>query len=236
MAKEMTAPAKGLAGAPKGLEATRERSKKIFKILARTYPDAKCSLDHVDPLELLVATILSAQCTDERVNKTTPALFKRYRTAKDFATAKPEELQKYIQSCGFYQMKAKNIMGAAKLIVEEHGGKVPGTLEELVKLPGVGRKTANVILGTVYDTPGVVVDTHCGRLARRLGFTKKDDPTKVEHDLMKVWPQKDWSINSHLLVFHGRSTCIARAPVCSKCPVRALCPFPETREGRLIAK
>jgi endonuclease-3 len=235
MAKAVTAPAKGPAGAPKKLTATRERSKKIFKILAKTYPDAKCSLDHVDPLELLVATILSAQCTDERVNKTTPALFKKYKSAKDYATAKPEELQKYIQSCGFYQMKAKNIMGAAKIIVEEHGGKVPGTLEELVKLPGVGRKTANVILGTVYDTPGVVVDTHCGRVSRRLGLTKNEDATKVEQDLMKVWPQTEWSINSHLLVFHGRNICISRAPMCSKCPVRAMCPFPETREGKKIA-
>ncbi len=234
MAKEVALARKGAV--PKGLAATRERSIRIFKILAKTYPDAKCSLEHVDPLELLVATILSAQCTDERVNKTTPALFARYKTAKDYATAKPAELQKIIQSCGFYQMKAKNIMGAAKIIVEEHGGQVPRTLDELVKLPGVGRKTANVVLGTVYDTPGVVVDTHCGRLARRMGFTKKDDPGKVEEDLMEVWPRKDWSINSHLLVFHGRSTCIARAPMCSKCPVRELCPFPETREGKKIAK
>lgn len=218
------------------LAAKQERSKKIFRILNKTYPDAKCSLEHIDPLSLLVATILSAQCTDERVNKVTPALFARYRTANDFATAKPEELQKYIQSCGFYQMKAKNIMGAARRIVDEFGGKVPSTLDELVSLPGVGRKTANVILGTVYDTPGVVVDTHCGRLARRMGFTKQEDPTKVEHELMKVWPRKDWSLNSHLLVYHGRGYCVARGPKCSECPVRALCPFPETREGKKIAK
>jgi endonuclease-3 len=230
MAKEVSAPASN------SLAAKRERSKKIFRILGKTYPDAKCSLDHVDPVELLVATILSAQCTDERVNKVTPALFTRYKTAKDYATAKPAELQKYIQSCGFYQSKARNIIGACRIIVEEHGGKVPGTLEELVRLPGVGRKTANVILGTAFGTPGIVVDTHCGRLARRLGFTKQADPTKVERDLMKVWPQKDWSINSHLLVFHGRSICIARAPMCSKCPVRRLCPFPESREGKTIAK
>jgi endonuclease-3 len=220
----------------KGLAAVQDRSKQVFKILGKTYPDAKCSLEHTDPLELLVSTILSAQCTDERVNKTTPALFERYKTAKDYATADPKELKKYIQSCGFYNSKAKNIMGAAQILVDEHGGKVPRTLEELVKLPGVGRKTANVILGTVYDTPGVVVDTHCGRVSRRLGLTKQTDATKVEQDLMKVWPQKDWSINSHLLVFHGRSICIARAPVCSKCPVRGFCPFPETREGKKIAK
>lgn len=230
MAKEVK------AALPNGLAAKRERSRKIFQILRKTYPDAKCSLDHIDPLSLMVATILSAQCTDERVNKVTPALFARYKTAKDFATAKPEELQKYIQSCGFYQMKAKNIMGAAKRIVEEFGGKVPDRLEDLVSLPGVGRKTANVILGTVYNTPGVVVDTHCGRLARRMGFTKHEDPTKVESDLMKIWPQKDWSLNSHLLVYHGRAVCFARGPKCSECPVRDWCPFPATREGKKIAK
>ena len=230
MAKEVKAPS------PNSLAAKQERSKKIFKALNKTYPDAKCSLDHADPLSLLVATILSAQCTDERVNKVTPALFKRFKTAKDFATADPKELQKYIQSCGFYQMKAKNIMGAAKKIVDEHGGKVPDTLEDLVALPGVGRKTANVVLGTVYDTPGVVVDTHCGRLARRMGFTKQTDPIKVERDLMKVWSQEDWSLNSHLLVYHGRGYCYARGPKCSECPVRDACPFPETREGKKIAK
>jgi endonuclease-3 len=230
MAKEVKAPS------PNSLAGKRARSEKIFRILKKTYPDAKCSLDHVDPLSLLVATILSAQCTDERVNKVTPALFKRYKKAKDYATAKPAELQKYIQSCGFYQSKAKNIMGAAQKIVDEHGGNVPDTLDELVKLPGVGRKTANVILGTAYDTPGVVVDTHCGRLARRMGFTKQTDPVKVERDLMKVWPEKDWSLNSHLLVYHGRNYCYARAPRCSECPVRAECPFPETREGKKISK
>ncbi len=229
--------AKAVKAAPSNsLAAKQARSKKIFRVLDKTYPDAKCSLDHIDPLSLLVATILSAQCTDERVNKVTPALFARYKTAKDFATARPEELQKYVQSCGFYQMKAKNIMGAAKRIVEKFGGKVPDTLEDLVSLPGVGRKTANVILGTVYDTPGVVVDTHCGRLARRMGFTKHEDPTKVEHELMKVWPQKDWSLNSHLLVYHGRGFCFARGPKCSACPVREWCPFPATREGKKIAK
>jgi len=216
--------------------AVRARAKKVFDRLTKAYPEAKCSLDHGEPLELLVATILSAQCTDERVNKTTPALFKRFKTARDFATAPPKELEKYIQSCGFYKNKAKNIIGACKKIVAEHGGEVPRTLEELVALPGVGRKTANVVLGTVFGVPGVVVDTHCGRLARRLGFTKHDDPTKVEHDLMKVWPEDTWSLFSHLFVYHGRALCYARSPKCSACPLREWCPFPESREGLKIAK
>ncbi len=216
--------------------ATRARAKKIYDRLRKVYPDAQCSLDHEEPLELLVATILSAQCTDERVNKTTPALFKRFKTVEDFAAAPPRELEKYIQSCGFYKNKAKNIIGAAQKILTDHGGQVPQTLDELVALPGVGRKTANVMLGTVFGVPGVVVDTHCGRIARRLGFTKKDDPTKVEHDLMKIWPKDTWSLNSHLFVYHGRAVCFARGPACSKCPVREFCPFPESREGRKIAK
>jgi len=214
--------------------ANRERAERVFERLREEYPNAKTSLDHTNPLELLVATILSAQCTDERVNKETPKLFKRYKTAKDYAEADPKELQKYIQSCGFYQNKAKNIIGAARKIVSEHGGEVPGTLEELVHLPGVGRKTANVILGTVFDTPGVVVDTHCGRLARRLGFTRQTDPVKVETDLMKIWDPEHWTLFSHLFVFHGRACCTARSPRCSECVVRDLCPFPETREGKKI--
>ncbi len=216
--------------------AVRARAKKVFDRLTKAYPEAKCSLDHGEPLELLIATILSAQCTDERVNKTTPALFKRFKTAKDFATAPQKELEKYIKSCGFYKNKATNIIGACKKIVEEHRGEVPRTLEELVELPGVGRKTANVVLGTIFGVPGVVVDTHCGRIARRLGFTKQEDPTKVEHDLMKVWPEEIWSLNSHLFVYHGRAVCFARGPKCSVCPVRELCPFPDTREGKQIAK
>ncbi len=218
------------------LAATRARAKRVFDRLTKAYPGAECSLDHVDPLELLVATILSAQCTDERVNKTTPALFKRFKTAEDFAEAPQKELEKYIQSCGFYKNKAKNIIGACKQIVEQHGGEVPRTLEELVRLPGVGRKTANVVLGTLFGVPGVVVDTHCGRLARRLAFTKHEDPVKVEHGLMKVWPEEIWSLFSHLLVYHGRAVCFARSPKCSACPVRELCPFPATRDGKKIAK
>ena len=216
--------------------ANRERATKVFTKLKKAYPDAKCSLGHRTPLELLVATILSAQCTDVRVNKVTPVLFKRFKTPEDYANAPVKELQKYIQSCGFYQNKARNIVGACKGMLEKHDGKVPNTLNELVKLPGVGRKTANVILGTAYGVPGVVVDTHCGRIARRLGFTKNTDPVKVEHDLMKIWPEKHWSLFSHLMVFHGRAVCESRSPRCSECVLRELCPFPESREGIKIAK
>lgn len=216
--------------------ANRERAKKVFKRLTAEYPDAKCSLDHRTPLQLMIATILSAQCTDARVNMVTPALFKRFKKPQDYVEAPLSEVEKYVKTCGFYRNKTKNIVGACQVILAEHGGEVPRTLEELVKLPGVGRKTANVILGTVYDTPGVVVDTHCGRIARRLGFTKNTDPVKVEHDLMKVWEQKNWSLFSHLMVYHGRATCEARSPKCSQCCIADLCPFPDTREGKKIAK
>lgn len=216
--------------------ANRERSQSVFKKLLKEYPDAECSLDHRTPLELLVSTILSAQCTDERVNIVTKSLFKEFKTPEDYARRPIEQLEKAVQSCGFYRNKAKNISGAAQMIIEEYGGKVPGTQAELLELPGVGRKTANVILGTCFDTPGVVVDTHCGRIARRLGFTRNTDAVKVEHDLMKVWEQKNWSIFSHLMVFHGRAICQSRAPQCSRCTIRELCPFPETKEGKKIAK
>ncbi len=216
--------------------AKRERASIVFKKLKKAYPDAKCSLEHRTPLELLVSTILSAQCTDARVNKVTPALFKRFKTPEDYVNAPVSELQKYIQSCGFYKNKAKNIVGACKGMLENHEGEVPNTLDELLKLPGVGRKTANVILGTAYGVPGVVVDTHCGRIARRLGFTKQTDPVKVEHDLMKIWSEEDWSLFSHLMVFHGRAVCESRSPRCSECVLRQHCPFPESRDGKKIAK
>ena len=217
-------------------QANRERALIVFKKLKKAYPDAKCSLGHRTPLELLVATILSAQCTDVRVNKVTPALFKRFKKPADYADAPVKELQKYIQSCGFYQTKSRSIMGACSVMIERHNGEVPDTLNELLELPGVGRKTANVILGTAFGVPGVVVDTHCGRIARRLGFTKNTDPVKVEQDLMKIWPEKHWSIFSHLMVYHGRGDCESRSPRCSECVLRNLCPFPESREGEKIAK
>lgn len=218
------------------ITANKERAKEVFARLDAEYPDAECSLNHTNPLELMVATILSAQCTDARVNKITPALFNAFKSPMDYADKPIDELKKYIQSCGFYHNKAKNIQAAGRLIVERHGGEVPQTLDELVELPGVGRKTANVILGTCFNTPGVVVDTHCGRIARRLGFTRNTDPVKVERDLMKVWEHDVWSLFSHFMVFHGRAVCMSRSPECSRCTVRDLCPFPETREGKKIAR
>lgn len=218
------------------ISANRERARIVYARLREEYPDAECSLDFTNPLELLVATILAAQCTDERVNVVTKGLFAQYRTAQDYVDAPQEEVEKAIQSCGFYRNKAKSIRAACAAIVNEHGGAVPRTMEELVKLPGVGRKTANVILGECFDTPGVVVDTHCSRLSRRLGFTKQDDPVKIERDLMKIWPEETWTLYSHSFVFHGRRTCVARGPKCSACCVADLCPFPETREGKKIAK
>ncbi len=226
----------GIAVPKETVEQTKARAKKVYDRLHKAYPDAKTALDHHNDLQLLIATILSAQCTDARVNLVTPALFKRFKTAQDFVAASQPEVEKYIKSCGFYHSKAKNIRGTATKIVEEHGGKVPDTLEKLVELPGVGRKTANVLLGTIHNVPGVIVDTHCGRLGRRLGFTRQTDPVKVERDLMKLWPREIWSRFSHLLVFHGRSTCFARSPKCSECVVRELCPFAETSEGKKICK
>ncbi|HOD50966.1 MAG TPA: endonuclease III [Candidatus Hydrogenedentes bacterium] len=217
-------------------EANRERAREVLHALARAYPDARCSLDFKDPLQLLVATILAAQCTDERVNITTPALFKRYRTAKDYVSAPDQELQEAIRSCGFYRQKAKAIKTACRTIVEHFGGKVPGTMEGLLQLDGVGRKTANVLLGECFNTPGIIVDTHCKRVSARLAFTKNGDPAKIEQDLMRIVPQERWTEFSHCLVFHGRATCQARNPKCSQCCVRELCPFPDTREGKKIAR
>lgn len=202
----------------------KTRTSKILKQLHKDYPDAKCALDFKNPLELLVATILSAQCTDARVNIVTPPLFKKFKKASDYASSDPKVLQEMIRSTGFYVNKTKSIMNACKIIEKEHGGKVPNTLDELVKLPGVGRKTANVVLGNVYDTPGVVVDTHVLRLSHRMDLTQNKDPVKVEFDLMKLVPKKDWTHFSHLMTFHGRRVCIARKPLCSKCSVNKYCP------------
>ena len=222
MAKEVKS--KPAIPARESIAARCQRALGIYTRLVAAYPEARCSLDHRNPLELMVATILSAQCTDARVNVVTKTLFKEFKTARDYAEKPRELLEKHIQSCGFYRQKAKHIANACKVIVDEHAGKVPGTIGELTKLDGVGRKTANVILGTCFDTPGVVVDTHCKRLANRLGFTKQQDPTKIEQDLMKLWPREAWSLFSHLMVFHGRGPCNARAPRCAECTVRELCP------------
>lgn len=204
--------------------ADTNRSKKIVALLKKEYPEARTALHHENPLQLLVATILSAQCTDERVNKVTPALFARYKNAKDFAEAKPAELEKMIRSTGFFKNKTKSIIGCCKGLVENHGGKVPASLDDLVKLPGIGRKTANVVLGSSFGVPGIVVDTHVKRLTGLLGLTKNTDPVKIEFDLMEVIPKKDWTIFSHLLIYHGRKICIARRPRCCECVLKTVCP------------
>ena len=208
-------------------EARRKRVEQaILPILKRTYPHAQCSLDYTNPLELLVATILSAQCTDERVNIVTKSLFKKYRNAKAYADVAPEELEKDIQSTGFYRNKTKSLRGMGAALVERHGGKVPQTMDELTHLPGVGRKTANVVLGNAFhQNVGVVVDTHVTRVSNRLGLTKHAvDAVRIEQDLMQVVPQEEWTLFSHLLIHHGREICQARKPKCPPCPLLPHCP------------
>ena len=203
----------------------RKRAGKIVSRLKRAYPEARCSLNFSNPLELLVATILSAQCTDERVNLVTADLFRKYRRAKDFAAAPPEELERDIHSTGFFRNKAKSIRGACRIIAERHGGRVPETMEELLELPGVARKTANVVLGNAYGVAsGVVVDTHVARLSQRLKLTEHEQPEKIERDLSALVPQKDWIELPHLLIAHGRAVCKARAPLCDACTLLELCP------------
>ena len=202
-----------------------QRADQVYRIFQSTYPDAHCALDHGNPFELTVATILSAQCTDERVNRVTPALFDAFPDAGSLAGARLEEVEELIHSTGFFRNKARNLVGMAEAVVERHGGVIPRTLAELVKLPGVGRKTANVVLGNAFGLDeGVVVDTHVKRLAKRLGFTRHTDPVKVEKDLVKLFPRERWTLLSHLLIFHGRQCCVARKPRCEACPVAHLCP------------
>lgn len=196
----------------------------IIKTINNEYPQNKIALDFIDPLQLLVATILSAQCTDERVNKVTPKLFKKYKTAGDFAKADTSILEQEIKSTGFYKNKTKSIISCCKELVEKYKGKVPASLEELVKLPGVGRKTANVILGNAFGVPGIVVDTHVKRVSFRLGLTKNTDPEKIEFDLMKVIPKNEWIHFSNAIILHGRKICIARKPKCGICALQGLCP------------
>lgn len=207
----------------------KQRIQKVLKLLVKEYPDAQIPLKHKNPLQLLIATILSAQCTDERVNMVTPALFDKYETAKDFAVAKQPELEKLIRSTGFYKNKAKNIIGCCKMLVEKYRGEVPKNMEEMVALPGVGRKTANVVLGGVWNIPGVVVDTHVKRLTNLLKFTKNSDPEKIEQDIMKLLPPKDWNDFSMVLIYHGRRVCIARRPKCAECVVNKLCPSSQVK-------
>jgi endonuclease III len=215
----------------------RDRVQQLVQLFPEVYPGAHCELDFKNPLQLLIATILSAQCTDKRVNMVTPALFKKYRTAADYAKAPPAELEKAIQSTGFFRNKARSIRGATSAIIQEFGGKVPDSMEKLRKLPGVGRKTANVVLGNAFHKDeGIVVDTHVIRLSKRLRLTKHDDPEKIEQDLMKLVPRKHWTNWSHWLIWHGRRRCFARKPDCAQCEIFRLCPsgkiFLRTGEAR----
>lgn len=200
----------------------------IYNVLAtlkKAYPNATCSLVHRNPLELLVATILSAQCTDVRVNLVTPSLFQKYRSPRDYAVSNAGTLEREIRSTGFYRNKARSIREACRKIVQEFRSQVPPTMEGLIRLPGVGRKTANVVLGTWFGkAEGIVVDTHVGRISKRLGLTREKDPEKIEHDLMNLVPRKDWIQFSHMLIWHGRRICTARSPKCAECPVTADCP------------
>lgn len=201
------------------------RTRKIIAGLSQAYPDAHCELDHANPLQLLIATILSAQCTDKRVNVVTAELFKQYRSAADYAKAPLPALEQAIKTTGFFRNKAKSIKAACQAIVDQHGGEVPRTMDELTALGGVGRKTANVVLGNAFDiNTGVVVDTHVARLAQRLGLTKQKGPEKIEQELMQLVPQQQWTLFSHLLIWHGRRRCYARNPDCPNCEVRQLCP------------
>lgn len=203
----------------------RERAQEVYHLLTGTYPDARCALTHRTPFQLLVATILSAQTTDERVNMVTPELFEKYPAPADLAEAPQEEVEEVVRSTGFYRNKAKSIRGAARAVAEEHGGEVPDEMSELLKLPGVARKTANVVLGDAFGkAEGVVVDTHVRRLTQRLGFTAHEDPKKIEKDLMNLLPREQWTLCAHLLIWHGRQICTARKPMCSQCPLDEHCP------------
>lgn len=201
------------------------RAEAIARTLAATYPHAACSLDFTSPFQLLVATILSAQCTDKRVNMVTPGLFARWPDAAALAAAEPRDLEAVIRSTGFFRAKAKSILGCCRRLVERHGGEVPRTLDDLVKLPGVGRKTANVVMGSAFgEATGVVVDTHVGRISRRLGLTRHADAVRAERDLVRCLPREHWIVFSHRLIEHGRTVCTARAPRCERCPLASLCP------------
>ena len=212
--------------------ARRAKALATLEKLEVVHADAEIALNFANPLELLVATILSAQCTDVRVNLVTEKLFRRYRSTQDYADADLDELMAIIRSTGFYRNKAQNIVAMAKQLVASHDGEVPRTMEELHALPGVGRKTANVVLGNAFDTPGMVVDTHVGRVSRRLGWTRETDPVKVEHELMALLPEQKWTQTSHVLIFHGRSWCKARVPQCSDCPIKEECPRKKVEKSK----
>ncbi|MBL8792783.1 MAG: endonuclease III, partial [Planctomycetia bacterium] len=202
----------------------KAHARRVLRSLKKQYPDARCALHYENPLQLLIATILSAQCTDVRVNKVTPALFAQFPDVASFAHAKPKELERAIQSTGFFRNKARNIIQCCQQIIERHQGEVPRTLDELVQLAGIGRKTANVILGNAFDMPGITVDTHLGRLSRRMGLSTQTNPVKVERDLMELVPRKHWTMFSHWMIHHGRQVCHARRPACDRCVLAKYCP------------
>jgi len=214
------------------LESRRARTRALIRHLDRAYPDAACALHFSTPLELLVATILAAQCTDERVNQVTASLFQKYRSAADYAAAAPAIFEGEIRSTGFFRAKTRSVLGMARTLVEQHGGEVPRTLEALTALPGVGRKTANVVLGNAFGVPGIAVDTHVFRVTQRLGLAKSDDPDEIEAQLAEVVPRPRWTHFCHLIQAHGRQVCHARTPDCPSCPVRALCSWPGKTGGR----
>lgn len=213
-----------VARAAKPDTATVRRARRVGRALAEAYPDAHCELDFTNPLELLIATVLSAQCTDKRVNLVTPALFARYPDAAAYAAADRADLEALIQPTGFFRAKAASIQGIAQALCDRYGGEVPDRLEDLITLPGVGRKTANVVLGNAFRIPGITVDTHVARLARRLGWTTSDDPDRIEADLMALFPRAEWTDLSHRIIWHGRRCCHARRPACGACPVARACP------------
>jgi endonuclease-3 len=214
------------------LSEAKRQAATVVDVLRTTYPDAACALHFTTPFELLVATILSAQCTDVRVNMVTPGLFRRYPDPASLAGAEPTEVEELIRSTGFFRNKAKNLLGCAAALVERHGGAVPESMAELVALPGVGRKTANVVLGNAFATPGMVVDTHVKRVAGRLGWTVSVDPVKIEADLQSLLPKEEWTEVSHLLIHHGRALCKAPTPLCSGCPLLELCPRRGVKRSR----
>jgi len=202
----------------------RSQARAVYRILTKTYPEIRCELDFKNPLQLILATVLSAQCTDKRVNKVTPALFRKYKNAKALAGADITDLEDLVFQTGFYRAKARNIKGLATKLVTDFDGEVPSTLEELITLPGVGRKTANVVLGHAFDIPGITVDTHFGRLSRRFGWTKEMDPVKVERVVGELIPHKEWTNLSQRMIWHGRRICHSRKPACGACPVAKICP------------
>ena len=214
------------------LEALKTRTREVIRRLKRAYPGAKCSLNHTSPFELLIATILSAQCTDERVNIVTADLFRKYRKPEDYLNVSPRELEKDIQSTGFFRNKTKSIQGTSKMLSEQYGGEVPQTMDELLELPGVARKTANVVLGNAFDIhAGVVVDTHVTRLSHRLALTQQKTAEKIEQDLIPIVPKKDWVIFPHLMIYHGRKICKARNPLCNECVIEKQCPSSFLKTG-----